>query len=329
MQLRGPANSGSFPMNRQGSPVNTVMMWLTALVVVAAFVASSPFPHTFAQDDLGTIAPGAIHVAFTGDMPMTSLSDGKLGGTDGEMIGLIANDLGLEIIPVQMDWAAAIESVATGRVDLMLGAVGWTAERSSVMLLSDPVYYFRVHLAQKSNTSWHSLSDMAGKNVGTVTGFSLVSELKTVPDIAEIRLYDTSDAALRDLVAGRIDIAILDPPLVAMAIKEHPEWNLHQIPLDPDPHFPIMSTTYNATMGIRNDALALHDAMNAEIAELWATCTNQAIMSRYGVIGAGFFTPPDPNPRVGVDRELGWISPTLNAACDPSTGGEPPSPVLP
>jgi len=304
-------------------------MWLTALVVVAAFVAFSPFPHTFAQDDLGTIEPGAIHVVFTGDMPMTSLSDGKLGGTDGEMIGLIASDIGLEIIPVQMDWAAAIESVAMGRVDLMLGAVGWTAERSSVMLLSDPVYYFRVHLAQKSTTSWHTFADMAGKNVGTVTGFSLVPELKTVPEIAEVRLYDTSDAALRDLVAGRIDIAILDPPLVALAIKEHPEWNLHQVPLDPDPLFPIMSTAYNATMGIRKDARSLHDAINAEIAELWATCTNQAIMARYGVTGAGFFAPPDPNPRVGVDREPGWISPTLNAACNASTGGEPPAPVLP
>jgi polar amino acid transport system substrate-binding protein len=215
-----------------------------------------------------------------------------------------------------MDWAAAIESVTAGRVDLMLGAVGWAEERSEVMLLSDPMYYFGVLLAQKTTNNWHTFADMAGKKVGTVTGFSLVPELKAVPDIGEVKHYDTSDGAMRDLVNGRLDIAILDPPLVELAIKEHPEWAVHQVALDPDPAFPIMSTKYNATMGIRKDATGLADAINTQIAKLWATCTNQQIMAEYGVTNPSFFIPPDPNPRVGVDRDERWESPTLNPECD-------------
>jgi polar amino acid transport system substrate-binding protein len=215
-----------------------------------------------------------------------------------------------------MDWAAAIESVTAGRVDVMLGAVGWTEERSKVMLLSDPIYYFGVLLAQKTTNHWHTFADMAGKRVGTVTGFSLVPELKAVPDIGEVKLYDTSDGVMRDLVNGRLDIAILDPPLVALAIKEHPEWDVHQVALDPDPAFPIMSTKYNATIGIRKDATGLAAAINTEIADLWATCTNQQIMAKYGVTDASFFVPPDLNPRVGVDRPEGWRSPTLDPECD-------------
>ena len=298
------------------SHVSALQTWLPALSVVATLVALSAAPQAFAKDDLGTIEPGIVHIAFTGEMPMTSLREGRLVGSDGEMIARIASDLGLQIVPEQMDWAAAIESVTAGRVDLMLGAVGWTEERSKVMLLSDPVYYFGVLLAQKTTNNWHTFGDMAGKRVGTVTGFSLVPELKAVPDIGEVKLYDTSDGVMRDLVSGRLDIAILDPPLVALAIKEHPEWDVRQVALDPDPAFPIMSTKYNATMGIRKDATGLADAINTEIANLWATCTNQEIMAKYGVTDASFFVPPDLNLRVGIDRPEGWRSPTLNPACD-------------
>jgi polar amino acid transport system substrate-binding protein len=246
-------------------------------------------------------------------------------GSEGEIIAKIAANLGLELVPQQMDWAAEIESTKAGRVDLMLGAMGWTEERSQVMLLTDPIYYFGTLLAQKTANNYHSFADMAGKKVGTVTGFTLVPELKAVPGIGEAKLYDTSDAVMRDLVAGRIDMAILDPPLVALAIKEHPEWDLHQVPLDPDPAFPIMSTKYNVIMGIRKDAQELADAVNAEIAKLRETCENQKIMAAYGVTDASFFVPPDPNPRVGVDRPEGWVSPTLNPACDMNAAAATPS----
>lgn len=65
--------------------------------------------HAGAQD-LDVLEPGRLIVAFTGDMPMTSLRDGKLIGSDGEMIASIAEGLGLELVPQQMDWATAIES---------------------------------------------------------------------------------------------------------------------------------------------------------------------------------------------------------------------------
>jgi L-cystine transport system substrate-binding protein len=298
-----------------GSRTSAARARLTMLSVVAFLVLLAAGAQAVAQD-LGTIEPGKLIVAFNGDMPMSSLQDGQLIGTDGEMISNIANNLGLELVPQQMDWAAAIESTTSGRVDLMIGAVGWTEERSQVMLLTDAIYYFGVLLAQKRESNYHTFADMAGKRVGTVTGFSLVPELKAVPGIGEARLYDTSDGVMRDLVAGRLDMAILDAPLVALAIKEHPEWNLHQVPLDPDPAFPIMSTKYSAVIGVRHEAAGLYVAVNQEIAKLWATCTNQAIMAENGVTDASFFVPPDPNPRIGVDRPEDWTPPALGADCD-------------
>jgi L-cystine transport system substrate-binding protein len=297
----------------------------TIVSALAVLLVLSAAAQALAQE-LDTIEPGKLIVGFNGDMPMTSLQDGQLIGTDGKMIAKIAADLGLEIVPSQADWAAVIESTTSGRNDVMLGAMGWTEERSKVMTITDPIYYFGTLLAQKTDTNYSTFADMAGKRVGTVTGFTLVPELKAVPGIGEARLYDTSDGVLRDLVAGRLDMAILDPPLVELAIAEHPEWELHQVELQPDPAFPIMSTKYNVVMGVRKEATALADAINAGIAELWATCQNQAFMAEYGVTNPSFFIPPDPNPRIGIDREEGWESPTLNPECDANAAGAEATP---
>ena len=54
------------------------------------------------------------------------------------------------------------------------------------MLLSDPIYYFGMLLAQKTANNYHTFADMAGKKVGTVIGF-LVPELKAVPGVGEVQ----------------------------------------------------------------------------------------------------------------------------------------------
>lgn len=303
------------------SRISTTARARQTLLACAAFLLAFTAAAQALAQELDTIEPGKLIVGFNGDMPMTSLQDGQLIGSDGKMLAKIAADLGLEIVPSQADWASVIESTTSGRNDVMLGAMGWTEERSKVMTITDPIYYFGTLLAQKKENTYSTFADMAGKKVGTVTGFTLVPELKAVPGIGEAKLYDTSDGVMRDLVAGRIDMAILDPPLVELAIAEHPEWDLHQVELQPDPAFPIMSTKYNVVMGVRKDATMLADALNAGIADLWATCQNQAFMAEYGVTNPSFFIPPDPNPRIGVDRPEGWESPTLNPECDANAAG--------
>ncbi|MFL5333399.1 MAG: substrate-binding periplasmic protein [Geminicoccaceae bacterium] len=263
-----------------------------------------------------TMEPGKLTVGINGDMPMTSVKDGKLIGTDGELIAAIAGRLGLEVNVVQMEWSALIQATKQGKVDLMLGSMGWTKERSQVMLLSDPIYYFGTFLLQKKTSSLSTFEDMKGHSVGTVTGFTLVPELKSVPGIGEVKLYDTSDGVMRDVLAGRLDLAVLDPGLVQYAISQHPEWDIHQVALKPQPDkFPIMSTKYYAIMGIYKELGDLETAINAEIAKAWAACENVALMSRYGLGDPDWFTPPSPDYRIGVDRPAGWKSPSAPESC--------------
>jgi L-cystine transport system substrate-binding protein len=287
---------------------------LGRLFVAAVMAVGLTLPA--AAESPKTIEPGKLTVGFNGDMPMTSWKDGKLIGTDGELLAQIAENLGLEIKPAQMEWSALIQATKQGKVDIMLGSMGWTEERTKIMLLTDPIYYFGTFLLQKKDTNYSTFEDISGHTIGTVTGFTLVPELKSIPDVKEVKLYDTSDGVMRDLVAGRLDMAVLDPGLVEYALQQHPEWNLHQVPLKPQADkYPIMSTKYYSVMGIWPESKELYEAVNAEITKAWETCLNVKTMAKYGLGSEGWFTPPEKDYRSGVDRPADWKAPTADPSC--------------
>ena len=284
-----------------------------ALGLGSAVLALSLTAAGAQADPPKTIEAGKLNVALNGDMPMTGLDeDGKLIGTDGGLMVTIAERLGLEVVPHMMEWSAEIQSTKQGKVDIMHGAMGWIESRSKVMLLSDPIYYFGTLAAQKNDKNYTTFDDMKGRIVATVSGFTLVPELKSVEGIGEVKLYDTTDGALRDLITGRVDMAILDPPLIQLAINENPDWNLHQLAIEPEPDkYPIMSQKYNVIFGINPELQELHDAVNEQIAKIWADCTNVKIMAKYGLSDKSWFNPPpqSENIRVGVDRPADWLAP--------------------
>ncbi|MBV9784045.1 MAG: amino acid ABC transporter substrate-binding protein [Acidisphaera sp.] len=255
---------------------------------------------------LKTVSPGVITVAINGDMPMTSVKDGKLIGTDGEMIDVIAQKLGLKTQPSLMEWSATVESVKTGRADVMLGNMGWTPARAQVMLITDAIYYAGSFVTMKKSVKLNEsigISDFKGHSIGTVTGFTIVPEMKKVPGTTELKLYDTTDACIRDVTAGRLDFAILDSPTVDYMILQNPGWDLKQIPMKPDATFAQITSKQHTVMGMNQDNPDLFDAVNAGVKWLWATKKNAELMAKYGVKNPDYLQPPEKNPRLGVDRD--------------------------
>lgn len=281
--------------------------WLVPIAGAAVLAAS------LASAQVKTLEPGKLTIGINGDMPMTQLKDGVLSCTDGEVMVFAAKEAGLEPKVVQMDWAALIEATKQGKIDVMHGAMGWLEARTKIMILSEPIYYFGTLLAQKEENNFTTFADMKGRKVGTVTGFTLVPELKGVEGIGEVKLYDTSDGVMQDLLAGRIDMAILDPPLVQYAIFQHPEWKLKQLPLTPEADkYPVMSTKYNVIFGINKNEPELAEALNAGIKKAWADCLNVKAMAKYGLGDKSWFVPPEKNPRIGVDRPDGYQAPNAD-----------------
>jgi cystine transport system substrate-binding protein len=256
---------------------------------------------------------GKLTVAFTGDMPGSGWQDGKLIGYDGEIMQRIADELGLKVQPALMEWSGTIASVQAGRVDVMLGTMGWTEKRTKIMALSEPIHYFRNGIMQSSKTNWDKLSDLEGKRVGTITGFSFVPELKKIKGL-ELSLYDTSDAAVRDLIAGRIDAVIGDPPVVSYAIKQNPDWNMHFLAfIDTNADFPLLTGLGQVVYGLNQKNDDLRQKMDAVITEMWKTCEMKEIGERYGLSADVWFKPMGDKFRAGVDRPADYKLPSCAA----------------
>lgn len=261
--------------------------------------------------DVETIRPGRLVVAFTGDMPGTGWEGGRLVGADGEMLQTIAGRLHLKIEPAQMDWSGTIASVTSGRVDLMLGMMGWQKKRAEIMLLTDPLYYAGTRITQRKETDYHSLADLKDKRIAMMTGTMAVGEVKKVPG-ADVALFDTLDAAVRALIDKRVDLAFVDSQSVQYMTQKDPSLPIKLLSIsDPyTPQFPATTAKWNVVIGIRKEAPKLATAIDREIDAMWKSCENRKIAAKYGLGEAYWFTPPEHNDRAGVDRPADWVQPT-------------------
>jgi polar amino acid transport system substrate-binding protein len=287
---------------------------MTAAAMLA--LAGGGFAGTSKAVDLELVEAGTLTVAFNGDMPGTGWQDGRLIGLDGEIMQIIAEELGLKVKPALMEWAAEIASVQAGRVDIMHGMMGWNDQRIKVINISDPIYYGGANITQKKSNSWSTIKELEGKTIATIQGFGWIDQLKAIEG-ATLKLYDTSDAAIRDLLAGRIEALFADPPLIQYAISKNPDWDIHSVAIgqDFDEKYSLLTGKYNVVFGLNQAAPELLKAVNDKIAELWASCKNLEVAKKYGLGDKSWFDPGSLNLRAGVDRPKDWAQPTLAASC--------------
>ena len=295
--------------------IGKAMAAVAALALTTAFTTGLWAAQADAQE-LELVEPGKLTVAFNGDMPGTSLENGRLVGLDGELMQLVVEGLGLELEPALMEWAAEIASVKAGRVDIMHGMMGWNDQRIKVIAISDPIYYGGANITQKKSTKYSTVKELEGKTIATIQGFGWIDQLKLIEG-SELKLYDTSDAAIRDLLAGRIEALFADPPLIQYAISKNPDWDIHAVAIqqDFDEKYSLLTGKYNVVFGLSQDAPNLLKAVNEKIADIWATCKNLEVAKKYGLGDASWFDPGSLNLRAGVDRPADWKQPTLPASC--------------
>lgn len=290
------------------------MRLAAAAAVAALLVGVGPADSRAAELEL--IEPSKLVVAFNGDMPGTGWQDGKLIGLDGEIMQWIAGELGLEVKPALMEWAAEIASVKARRVDVMHGMMGWNDQRIKVINITDPIYYGGANITQKKSTNWSTVKELEGKTIATIQGFGWIDQLKQIEG-STLKLYDTSDAAIRDLLAGRIEALFADPPLIQYAISKNPGWDIHAVPISQnfDEKYSLLTGKYNVVFGLSQEAPELLKAFNAKIAEVWTTCRNIEVAKKYGLGDKSWFDPGSLNLRAGVDRPADWTQPSLPDGC--------------
>jgi polar amino acid transport system substrate-binding protein len=215
-----------------------------------------------------TVAEGKLTVAGYDLPPFSKLEGDKISGVDGDIINAIAEKECLTIVPKWMATAAVIPTVQSGRADVAVGDWYRTAARTEVVELSGPMYTDQMAFISKDGVT--KVSELQGKNVGTVDGYLWVEDLKNYLG-GNLKVYSTTLNMNQDLKAGRIDIGVdsygsgkfNNPDLKVEVTEPDPAVAASQEPAQSA--FPVPKTNEALLTAVNEDIAQMHE--NGDIAK--------------------------------------------------------------
>ena len=250
----------------------------------------------------GLVAPGVLTVADSGKTP-----PGTMVGDNGEPVGAWidlcqkwADDLGLELEVVYLDWAGVLPGLTTGKFDIAGSGVRHTPER-----LASPDYrVLHPHRGQsvgimvRKGSGIDTYADLAGKRLGATRGEAYeaivkdqyVEELgKTIGEVIaeEVKQYPGHQEGMLDLLNDRIDAYTTSTASLTYMAKESPQGDELAVLQ------PTLSPNASGTF-IRNDLPELEEALNQLIDQYLEDGTMHEIHAKWW---------GDPNP-VDILMEL-------------------------
>jgi polar amino acid transport system substrate-binding protein len=265
--------------------------FLLTLIVLASVSISA-----MAADRLKEIKERGFIRVGTFSIPPESWIDigsGEWLGVDADFSKAIAKSLGVEYDPVILTHAALAPALQSGRVDVIAGLYK-TAEREKVMAYNIIPFWYGVDvLVAQASTNLKGFADLKGKTIGTVRGSAQEGEATQIQEkfnTGEIKKYESADPMLMDLRAGRIDAAIWWGYTYDYAAKQNPSYDLKVVEyLAPEL---LGSEKLPATYYVfaKDGTGDLIKAFDAEIKRLQDSGEAKAILDKYGMTNAGYYT---------------------------------------
>src|SRR3954467_10663147 len=192
-------------------------------IAITALVAATSLAHADALDDIKKA--GKIRIAIDLGVPPYGMTDDKLQptGLDVETARLLAKDWGLEFEHVPTTGATRIPALQTGKADLVISSLSYTADRAKVIDFSLGYAVIRTVIAAPKSVAVKSLPDLDGKTVGTVRGTTHDTQLtKEGPKGMKLVRYEDDATEAQAYLSGQVDIISTAELLVAPIGKKNP-----------------------------------------------------------------------------------------------------------
>ena len=232
--------------------------------------------HQFSTLEKGTLTVGVY------DIPPYATTTGPdgMGGVDADIVREIAKRECLTVTAQAGNTPSLIPSVQQGRSDLAIGDWYRTEARSKIVNLSDPLYLDEMGIVSAAGLS--SVSELQGKQVGTVDGYLWVKELQQVLG-ANLRLYPSTVDMNQDLKAGRIEVGV-DSYGSALHVFKGTATKIEVA--KPDDRVAASKEAAQATFPMAKDNQDMLKAFNETIAELHRDGTISKILEANGIPAA-------------------------------------------
>ncbi|MBV9833528.1 MAG: transporter substrate-binding domain-containing protein [Alphaproteobacteria bacterium] len=197
---------------------------LTALAIaLAAMIGASHVAHADVLDDIKKA--GKIRIAIDLGVPPYGMTDAQMKptGLDVEAAEMLAKDWGLQFELVPTTGASRIPSLQTGKADLVISSLSYTAERAKVIDFSKAYAVLRTVIAAPKSVALKQLSDLDGKTVGTVRGTTHDTQLtKEGPKGMKLVRYEDDATEAQAFLSGQVDIFSTAEMIVPQLDKKNP-----------------------------------------------------------------------------------------------------------
>lgn len=219
-----------------------------------------------------------IRVATEGAYPPFNEKNasGELVGFDVDITKALCAKIGAECVIVTQDWDGIIPGLLAKKYDAIIASMSITPERRKKVSFTKKYYETPLRfVARKGSGLAISKAGLKGKSIGaqrSTTGSDYAE--KTFGSVASVKLYDSYENALADLVAGRVETVAADGiPLGGWLAKpEGKGYELVGAPVQVDEGIGI---------AVRKEDKALLDKLNGAIASIRADGTYKKINAKY------------------------------------------------
>ncbi|MGS0681924.1 transporter substrate-binding domain-containing protein [Shewanella sp. 125m-7] len=213
---------------------------------------------------------GPIKVGFLRNWhPMEFVEEGEYAGINSDVMGIIGEELGLNIQPVAFDeWQSLLDALVSGAVD-MAGSVAMTPERKFQLGFSDSYWPSPWGLVTSLNSvNVFSLDELSGQRIAVIEGYHIVGELMRKYPSLKLIVVPNSTAGLRAVSQGKADVFI-DKVINLSSDIRSGEFSSLQMSMLVD------FAEQRSHIGVHNSNKALLPLINAVLANIDATRQQQ------------------------------------------------------
>ena len=212
---------------------------------LALAVAASAFAAQ--ADTLDNIrAAKKIRISVDLAVPPSGMTDGNMKptGSDYDVAVLLAKDLGVALEVVPTVGATRIPNLQTGKADIIISTLAWTADRAKVIDYSVP-YAPQISLVGGiKGVQVKSMADLAGKSVAVNRSTTQDSDITQNAKGATVVRYDDDAGVITAVVTGQADLVGTSNALFQTMMQKAPNRQL-------EPKFILR--TNDLGIGVRKD----------------------------------------------------------------------------
>lgn len=222
--------------------------------------------------------PSVINANTSGGTDLT--------GADSEVVDEFAKENCLQLAETTTSPTAGLGNLQTGRIDVLIGGIGYTPERAASFGTSKPLY--DVYLDAVSKTGISSIDQMTSSSVtgvGLVEGYRWQDDFQKVLG-SKVKVYQTPQQMLSDLVNGRIQVATMDSTESGYYLDKMGNSGMTAVHVSPDPRVADSKAPAAVVALFPKASTGVQDAFNAVVDGMNKDGSLAAILKKYNLTPA-------------------------------------------